>query len=165
MTNKKVPGIAIFVVIVALLFIFILLALPKNYNSQNSISQPANFYTEKAFINNKEVKIEIADTNETRIQGLSGRKSMPQDAGMLFVFENKDYYSFWMPDTYFPLDLIWISGDTIVDITENVPNYPGPGNESLPRYRPTQPADKILELNAGSAKSMNINIGDKIRYE
>lgn len=130
-----------------------------------STYQPASSYDKKLFINENEINIEIADTNESRKQGLSGRQSMPMDSGMLFIFDKAGYYSFWMPDTYFPLDFIWINGDTIVDITENVPNHPGPQTKDLPLYKPSQPADKILELNAGVAKSLEIKVGNKIRYE
>lgn len=135
----------------------------QNFTASPTDSQPINSYTKNLFINNNEINIEVADTDESRRQGLSGRKSMPQDAGMLFIFDKVDYYSFWMPDTYFPLDFIWINGDTIVDITENVPNSPGSDTQGLPRYKPAQPADKILELNAGAVKSLGIKIGDQIK--
>lgn len=53
--------------------------------------------------------VEIADTSESRTQGLMNRKSLPENAGMLFVFERDDHYSFWMKNTVIPLSLAFIS--------------------------------------------------------
>lgn len=53
--------------------------------------------------------MEIADTSESRTQGLMNRKSLPENAGMLFVFERDDHYSFWMKNTVIPLSLAFIS--------------------------------------------------------
>lgn len=153
-----------FVVITSIIF-FLLAASKaptKPKETTSSSQQTQDIYNQVVTIGNKKIWAEIADTNETRQRGLSGRKNMPEDAGMLFVFEEADYYSFWMPYTYFPLDFVWIKGDNIVDLTENVPNHPGTDTDGLPRYTSSQPADKILELNAGQVKSLGIKIGDRI---
>src|SRR3989344_6562762 len=52
--------------------------------------------------------VEIADTDVTRENGLSDRLTLPENAGMLFIFNTDDYHHFWMKDMNFPLDLIWI---------------------------------------------------------
>lgn len=64
------------------------------------------------------VKIEIAKTKEDRIRGLSGKKQLDVDSGMLFIFDKPNIYKFWMKDMNFPIDIIWIDKDFIIkDIT------------------------------------------------
>lgn len=99
-------------------------------------------------INDAVVALEVADTPEKRTQGLSGRVSLPQNSGMLFIFDAPHTPSFWMYKMNFALDFVWIRNNVIVDITENVPPPATPDSE-LPLYSPNTPADMMLELNAG----------------
>jgi len=114
-------------------------------------------------INGKEIKVEIADSSQERSKGLGGRESLASDSGMLFIFPDKGQYSFWMKGLKFPLDLIWIRDDAIVDIIENVPS-PGPNqqDEDLPIYQSRIEVDKVLEVNAGVVERYQIKVGDKI---
>lgn len=111
--------------------------------------------------NNCVIKVETVDTPALRQRGLSGRKKMAEDAGMLFIFERAEYHSFWMKDMHFPLDLIWIFNGEVVDIKANVPPPAGPVLE-LVRYRPAVPANYVLEVNAGVAEKCGLKVGDKI---
>ncbi|MDD5481966.1 MAG: DUF192 domain-containing protein, partial [Candidatus Shapirobacteria bacterium] len=52
--------------------------------------------------------IELAITAQERAQGLSGRKGLCDQCGMLFIFDKPNYHSFWMRDTLIPLDIIWL---------------------------------------------------------
>ncbi len=114
------------------------------------------------------LRVEIANNPEDRERGLSGRDSLALNKGMLFVFPEPDNYSFWMKDMNFSLDFIWINNDKIVEITENVKpeDYPSALNSaqsSLPKNLvPKNKADKVLEINAGTVKRLNIKVGDKI---
>lgn len=109
------------------------------------------------------VNVELADTEAKRSKGLGGRNSLPQNSGMLFTFDHPDQYKFWMKDMKFPLDFIWINGDSVVDILPNIPNPPATvDTSSLPIYEPVAPVDKVLEVNAGFAASHGIKIGDKV---
>ncbi len=103
--------------------------------------------------------IEIADTDNKRAQGLSDRESLPQNSGMLFVFPTSDTYAFWMHRMKFPLDFVWIKGDKVVDLTENVPQ-PLTETYAPPTIKPKEPVDKVLEINAGEIKKNDIKIGD-----
>ncbi|HEY4483153.1 MAG TPA: DUF192 domain-containing protein [Candidatus Paceibacterota bacterium] len=100
--------------------------------------------------------LEVADTDTTREQGLSGRTSMPDDNGMLFVFDEPDTHTFWMKDMLFDLDFIWLDANkTVVEITPNV------SKDSYPEfYAPSGPVLYMLELKAGTAARENIQIGD-----
>ncbi len=110
-------------------------------------------------INNKVINIEIADDFRERVQGLSGRDSLCDDCGLLFLFDNKDKHSFWMKDMKFSIDIIWIDDDKIVYIVENALLSNG---DNIPSYIPMAEADKVLEVNNGFIKENNIKLGDKV---
>jgi len=144
-----------------LLFLGILLLIGYSiysyWNTRKTLLVPA---TSVIQVGSSSYTIEIADTADKKTRGLSGRTQLAANKGMLFMFETKDIYAFWMKDMQFPLDFIWIDQDTVVDITENVP--PPLTATYLPRYQPKQPVDKVLEINAGQVEQNNIKIGDKI---
>lgn len=117
--------------------------------------------TQTVTVNNYKLTVEVADNDALRSRGLSNRAKLDKDKGMLFVFPEDDFYRFWMKDMKFPLDFIWIDNDKIVDLTENVPPPKSP-NEILSAFTAKYPFDKVLEINAGTIKSYNIRIGDKI---
>ena len=101
--------------------------------------------------------IEIAD-NEYEIQtGLMYRKNMQDDRGMLFIFENEQPRSFYMKNTEFSLDIIFINkANEIVSIQKNAkPLDP----TSLPS---AAPALYVLEVNAGLSDRWTLQSGDKI---
>jgi len=104
------------------------------------------------------VVADVADTQQERIKGLSGRASLPYGHGMLFVFDDPGHYAIWMKDMRFPLDVYWIdAGGRIVDIWENA------RPESYPRiYTPAREALYILEVPAGFSEVFNISRGDRV---
>ncbi len=104
-------------------------------------------------------KVEIADTPAAQARGLSGRLRLPEDRGMLFIFNNLSMQSFWMVGMRFPLDIIWISGDRIVGISDNLLPAAVTGTRT---YAPPEPIDKVLEINAGLAEKLGIRIGDLV---
>lgn len=110
--------------------------------------------------NKARVKAEIAETQKERILGLSYRKKLEKNHGMIFIFEKEDYHPFWMKNMNFSIDIIWIDGEKkIIDITENV------SPETFPKvFRPSKPAKFVLEVEAGFVKENNIKIGDKIQF-
>lgn len=89
---------------------------------------------------------------------MSGRQQLAENAGMLFVFDQPGRYAFWMRGMKFPLDFIWIKGDTVVGITEAVP-------VTQMDIKPRQAIDKVLEVNNGFVVQHQIKIGDKVKYE
>jgi uncharacterized membrane protein (UPF0127 family) len=115
-------------------------------------------------VGNSAFAVEIADTLRTRAQGLSGRESLGENSGMLFVFQIPLSYSFWMKDMRFPLDMVWIRKGTVIGATENVP-LPSGGVLSLPTYSPPGIIDQVLEINAGVFKKFDLKIGDSVILE
>jgi len=104
--------------------------------------------------------VSIAETKEEHTRGLSGRENLDASTGLLFIFDQPDRYGFWMPDMYFPIDIIWIDADwRIVDIAESVPP------DSYPKvFTPTTPALYVLEVNAGKASTWGWKIGTPLVF-
>lgn len=107
------------------------------------------------------IEVEIADTDNERQRGLMYRESLPEDKGMLFIFDYKAPHSFWMKHMNFPLDILWIDKDKkIVDIKTNAP----PCNEICESLIPGDKAFYVLEVNAGFAKKNKIRMGDRVSF-
>ena len=110
--------------------------------------------------------IELAETPQQRTQGLSGRDSLAQGTGMLFVHDKEERYTFWMKDMHFPLDMLWIDAACkVADISANVPApEPGQSDRSLALVSPKTPVLHVLEINAGAASVAGISIGDAVEF-
>ena len=151
----------IFIVYGALVVIVIILIIWKitGFNfSLPFISQAS------AQVNGQEIDLLLAKDEKSRMQGLSDRRSLKKDSGMLFVFDKKDTYGFWMRKVKFPLDIIFLDGDKVVDIKKNV--QPAKENENNPPvYTPKSPANYVLEVNAGTADELKIKEGSTITFE
>jgi len=103
------------------------------------------------------IDIEIADNDYERQLGLMNRQSMEEMQGMLFIFPAERYQSFWMLNTLFSLDMIFInSKKEIVTIHKNTVPL------SEQSYPSSKPAQYVLEVNAGFCDKHNIKEGDKI---
>ncbi len=107
--------------------------------------------------------VELASTIVEQTRGLSYRTSLGENDGMLFIFSTGTIQTFWMKDMNFPLDMIWISGNTVDGFAQNVP-APAPGTQLWELPIVTSPAntDKVLEVNAGTVAKYNIKVGDTV---
>ena len=115
-------------------------------------------------VGGRRFEIEVAVTPEERQRGLSGRESMPVDAGMLFVFEEERVLSFWMRETLIPLDIVFIDGERrIVDIQTMVPE-PDVSTGDLTVYLSSEPAMYALEVNAGVAAELGLMVGMVVTF-
>lgn len=102
----------------------------------------------------------LADTEAARTQGLSGRKSLDSNTCMLFVFQSPDTYGIWMKDMQFSLDILWVNQDKNIVYQKQA---------VLPRtyptvFRPSQPAQYVLECNAGFIEDEKLSIGDHLDF-
>ena len=105
------------------------------------------------------VRVEVSDSPREREQGLMHRKHLDPDAGMLFVYPFDSQQSFWMKNTFIPLDLFFIGNNRrIVGIAENTKPL------SLDRIQVDMPSRFILEVNAGFAKKHGIREGSRVRF-
>ena len=101
-------------------------------------------------------QVEIADTGSERAIGMMHRKSMPQDQGMLFVFEASRLVTMWMKNTYVPLDIVFIDEKGAVAAIR-----PDTAPLSLDIIGSGGEVRFALELNAGAAKANGISVGDR----
>jgi uncharacterized membrane protein (UPF0127 family) len=104
-------------------------------------------------------KVEVAATPEQQETGLMYRKTMPADHGMIFPMDPPRGASFWMKNTYLPLDLVFIGPDKrIIRIAENAVPL------SLDLIECPEPAAAVLELNGGAVHNQGIAVGDLVRW-
>jgi hypothetical protein len=113
----------------------------------------------KLKVGTKIIWVEVVADPQSREKGLMFRESLPRDEGMLFVFETPDYQSFWMKNTYLPLDIAFIDPDLhITDIFHMVPM-----NDSI-LYKSTAKVTYALETNRDWFEQNGIQTGDKIEF-
>jgi len=103
--------------------------------------------------------IEVATTREEQALGLMFRRSLPENAGMLFIYQQPQPAAMWMKNTLIPLDMVFISPDgRVLRIETNTEPFstvviPSEGTVSA-----------VLELNAGQADRIGLKRGDKVVY-
>ena len=104
-------------------------------------------------------QIEIANNDATRERGLMDRRYMAADRGMLFEFDREAPVSFWMKNTYIPLDMIFIAPSGVV--THIVADAEPLSERVIPSGGPCV---AVLELAGGTAASIGLKVGDKVHY-
>lgn len=152
----------ILIIYVVLILAVLLLASMRSGWDFGSI---LSFKGSSAQIKNTKFNLILAKTDKDRMLGLSGRKNLATNTGMLFMFDKKDYYPFWMKDMKFPIDIIYIDNDKIVDIINNAPAPKDKNIASLPVYKPKNAANYVLEINAGLSSKNKFSIGDKVKFQ
>lgn len=104
--------------------------------------------------------VELARTPAEQQKGLMYRRQMQDDWGMLFIYPNEGPLSFWMENTFIPLDMIFVDADgEIVNIVA--------GAEPLTRVKRRSQGDAqyVLEINAGLAEKLGLEAGQTMRFE
>ncbi len=110
-------------------------------------------------INNEKIRSELVYQPNDLYRGLSGRKSLSENGGMLFSFAESGVRDFVMKDMNFPLDIVFISDNAIVKIFKNLPPE---GNNPQKIYNSGVAIDSALEVPAGYTELKNIKVGDRI---
>ena len=106
------------------------------------------------------VRVELARTPEEQARGLMYRRSLPEDGGMLFLFDRAEPRRFWMRNTYIPLDMIFLDDQrVVVGIEENTVPLDETGRG------PDRPAQYVVEVKGGYARSHGIGIGARAQFE
>jgi M6 family metalloprotease-like protein len=131
-------------------------------NAAPSVTSNNSTATDQIMISGVPLTVEIAKTLSAQEEGLSGRPSLPIDHGMLFVFDHQDYWSFWMIDMKFPLDIIWFnSAHQVVYFVQNLPPCTP---DNCPYYTPDTAAMYVLEVNAGFVATHHITLGTPFTF-
>lgn len=107
----------------------------------------------------REFQVELALTDDQRQKGLMYRRELAPNNGMLFIFPDVRSRSFWMRNTYIPLDIIFLKPDgSIINIVSNAtPETDTPRSSS-------GPAKAVLEIAGGRAEELGIKAGDVVRH-
>lgn len=113
--------------------------------------------TTTATIKNVRYTVEVAATPQEKEVGLGGRDSLKPRHGMLFPYDHAERFSYWMKGMRFPIDIIWIRDNRIVDISKHVPVSKG---GVLPVYSAREPVNLVLEVAAGESDRNGFQIGD-----
>ncbi|OGD87523.1 hypothetical protein A2870_04200 [Candidatus Curtissbacteria bacterium RIFCSPHIGHO2_01_FULL_41_11] len=162
------------IIIGLFLFIVVLLIFGQSFTSFNFVgeSTPSSNFAKKptsGFVpvnaGSLNIDAQVVSKASDRKKGLSGKDSIPLNGGLLFVFEQKGTYTFWMKDMKFAIDIIWIDENKkIVDIYSDVPPEPGKSDSELTRYKPRAEALYVLEINAGLTSLHGLQIGDQVNF-
>jgi uncharacterized membrane protein (UPF0127 family) len=106
-------------------------------------------------------EVELADERAEMKQGLMFRRSLCADCAMVFVFPEARVRSFWMKNTFVPLDIIFLDGEgRIVTIRKDTKPH-----QKSPTYKSTAPARFVIEVNAGYAEGKGLQPGQLIDLE
>lgn len=109
---------------------------------------------------NKRYRVEVANDEQERKRGLSGRQALAGDEGMLFVFSRPGFHCIWMKDMRFALDIVWLDAQKrVIQILEQV------GPDTYPEsFCPARPASYVVELNAGQVQAAGIKPGQVVQF-
>ena len=117
---------------------------------------PDELPTVKMQIGSRTFNIEIAKTHAEQEKGLMKRDSMPEDHGMIFPMAEEQVQGFWMKDTRFPLDILFLNNAGKVVSIHQMEAYDEKNTSS------DFPARYAIELNKGVASKTGIKVGDLI---
>jgi len=105
-------------------------------------------------------RVEVAAKDEERQRGLMYRDHLDDDEGMIFLFERQQQLSFWMKNTWIPLDMLFIDEDLkVLGIVENAEPLTLSGRSVAGRSR------FVLELKGGTSSSLGLRAGQSVRFE
>ncbi len=151
-----IAGVALFIVVVGFLTKY---AGQGNLSLPSGPKQPDNLL----MVGGQNVRVRVADTDSERRKGLSGTSSLPEDEGVLFVFEKMDTRpGFWMKEMQMAIDILWINDGRVVQIDRNAQPEPGVADNQLRIYRPTSEVDYVLEVNAGWSDRVGVAEGNTV---
>ena len=103
--------------------------------------------------------LKLADTEEKQKNGLMYVKNMPENAGMLFKYNDSRNRSMWMKNTFIPLDILFLDKNyKLIDYVENTVPF------SLEKISINKPSQNIIELNGGSVKKFNLKKNQIINF-
>ena len=125
--------------------------------------KPADDYRHATVVvGGQEFIVDIADTATKQTLGLSGRASLGEREGMLFLFATSSPRTFWMKDMNFPIDLLWLQDDRVIGVEENMQPELEKSVFGLKLYASPGLANRVLEIPAGTVAQLGVKAGDSI---
>jgi hypothetical protein len=123
-----------------------------------AVAGPARAQLPETFltVNGHKLTAEVAQTNPARMQGLMHRRMLPENRGMLFVFDNVGIHGMWMKNTYIPLSVAFLDErGVIINIADMEPH-------TLDSHGAAKPAKYALEVNRGWFRKRGIKPGIRV---
>lgn len=126
------------------------------------MSTPAgNYDSAQVHIAGQTLVVTIPLTAATQAQGLAGRRSLDDAAGMMWRYHEPTTPTFWMKGMIMPIDIIWIKQGKVVDISAHLPP-PTSGQTDVPLFQPSTSITEVLEVAAGFVDRHRVKIGDSV---
>ena len=127
------------------------------------VKHPSPVRPAAVLLGGQEFRLEVADTIAAQRRGLAGRREIPENGGMVFVFPSAEERTFWMKGMRVPIDIIWLRDNRIIGMERYV-SVPAEGvpDDALPRYRSSGPSDRVIELRAGRAEEIGLSVGQRV---
>lgn len=156
--NINFIKIALKVVLAIVCYLFFTLYTIPAYQNVSAYIAEKNIEKRVIVLGHSAIIAEIVKDNDRLKLGLSGRESLPDGHGMLFVFPKEEFHGIWMKDMNFSIDVIWFNQyGEVIHVEEDVEPETFPtvfGPQKLSKY--------VLEVPAGFVKREGIILGDKI---
>lgn len=115
--------------------------------------------TATATVAGRKINLEVARSPQEQATGLMYRDQVPDDRGMLFLFDPARPVGFWMRNVRIPLDMIFLENGQVKAIASAVPPC---NTDPCPTYGPETPIDQVIELRGGRAAELGLKVGDRI---
>ncbi len=165
--NKKdkwsIPILLMFVGLIVLLIVFSDVFVTNTENANNEQLAVVTFFPNNS--TSVVMTCEVASSPEKRSVGLMFREELPVDEGMLFVYESPHNVSFWMKNTFIPLDIIFLNESGTVINVEEADVEIDVHAEELKSYFSDGPAQHVVEINQGLCKLYGIGVGTNVSIE
>ena len=125
-------------------------------------AQDGDTYTLVLSSTDKIFNVETVVSPDALKRGLSNRKSLKKGTGMLFIFQDLDRQTMWMPDMYFPLDVVWLDETlSVVNITYGL--QPCSSRNDCPSSSSVYMCKYAIEMNAGEAATYGFMNGTQLK--
>lgn len=161
--NKKVRAVKqtlpLKLLVAALLIVILVIFLMNSWRKQ-TIHEPITMLPVQ--VGTIFFQVEIADEPSEYTHGLADRDRLLPNSGMLFLLPGRYRPVFWMKGMKFPLDILWIRDNHVIDMQSEVPVAK---TAQLPTYSPKEEVDMVLEIPSGTIKNSAIHIGDGLNYD
>lgn len=115
--------------------------------------------------NGTKILAEPVQKQADMMRGLMFRDSLGANRGMLFIYAKEDRVPYWTFQVRIPVDIVWMDHQhRVVDLTLNAPPCPSRQSDACPSYGGHEPAQFVLEVNAGVAAKSQVKIGDVLDF-
>jgi len=108
----------------------------------------------------KQIMVEITESNDEKMRGLMFRTNLPDDQGMLFFYDQPQDITMWMRNTYIPLDMVFINPDGTI---HRIEVRTEPLSERIISSQGNVVA--CLELAGGASVRLGLKPGDVVRHK